>query len=517
MGIHGQVLHTIIRRFFSGGALVENQTGQVITPDAMKEHGAVLISDLLTQLREVNLGPGGNYEAAVTGDQLVELFVYYVNRAVESGHFRAYVGVVDVQHLTPREKLAEQKSRSTRRPIQSYPKDSIFTPEGIVTREAGMAQPINTQRVFADRVFRVQLFRFIANQLEQRPYLIMKGVDFVMDFDEHEYFVIKDGIPSWKAHNRTLGEADLQMMVWAHMYSDRHVIWIQSIDRDLIPIITSYIHQIHRMNRKGKIDHCLRGFWYSMGFQWEKNKMHPNAPKNYTFRAIDMMRFTLELKTRLKWNPLHFVLACILCGTDFIKKSDLVNLVSVPMVFWAVCVAGKEYTKRVGTQQAAGSSGPDVSGAYFVLLLQTIYTEHYTNCAAYKGLKPDDRALRYLSDGVNKAWTDAVQEDHSAYEPMSTGTLWGISDKAYQKSQKAKAKREAKKAKAVAASSSQFKPPKDTQRKMTQFMSNKLDNLGRRMRFPQLKTVEKTFGRVAWNMRYWILDVCSMDNHPVYA
>lgn len=626
MGLHGGILHGIIRRFFTGGALVENKTGHIPLTENMKTHGQVLISDLLTQLREVTLGAATGFDRAVRGDQLVDLFAKYVNKAVESGNFRAYVGVVDVQHLTPREKLAEQRARSTNRPIQPYPPGSRFVEEGIsIPSPSGRyhTELINTQRVFADRIFRVQLFKFIADEIERRPWLIMKGVDFVMDFDEHHYFVLCNGVSAWKPHcyattqggvtttqPRTIGEADIQMMVWAHQYSARHVVWIQSIDRDLIAIITAYIYQVQRMNRKGLLNHPLKGFWYSMGFQWEKNKSHPNAPKNYIFRALDMMQFTADIKRRFGWNPLHFVLACIMCGTDFLRKSDLVNLISVPMIFWGVCVAGREFTKRVGT--ARHRKDGDLSGAYFVLLLQTIYSEHYSNTKAYKGLRADDRALQYIRDKNNKVWAQDVQENPSEYQPLEPNQLWGISDKAYAKSQKGKAKREANKATKIASAraaaadkllatlqpsrrashqhretgarrgtqrfstvtttmqppqvissaalstaqgilnasrgfeASSFSsssdiakavkaaalaknasdlskafiaepPPPSTQTKMTKFLpNNKSDNMSRRMRFPELKGIETTFLRVAWNMRYWIPDVCAMAPRPVY-
>jgi hypothetical protein len=447
MGLNTKIYHEILKKYFAS-SLRNNLWGRHAIFDDEAAAGIVYVADLLTQMRNMRkwLPDEGVVQVGFTGEQLAKLYIEAINKVLVSGIIHTYVGVVDIQSMVPQEKFAEQKKRSKASAIVPYGTDCLFTDAGIIDgyqekcallRARGLeptaanlapfAELIETERVFTNRRLRTELYTYFCNYFYRHPYSFMKGARVIIDAQEGNFFTVKDGNAQYVPFKRDFGEADLQMMVWVHHYCWRHAIWLQSIDRDLIAIIISYLFRQSRRLKKGEVRHEPKRITCWQDFQ----------------KGFDMTHMISEMTDHHAWHPMHFIVACILCGTDFVPKDSLTNKIGVHMIFWAVLGPGRDLVRNI--------LDPAVGPAQLQLVLQAIYTEQYDESKNMVGYHTQDawahdqlgkikqlqerRARRRASyaesvkNSKEKRVTAGLQQRPKDYKPLDPLTLYKIAQK----------------------------------------------------------------------------------------
>ena len=429
MGLNTTIYHEILKKYFATSMRTNLRGTYPIYRDEA-EAGIVYVADLLTQMRNMRKWKPeeGVVQVGFTGAELAALYIEAINKVLASGIVHTYVGVVDIQSMVPQEKFAEQKKRSRASNIVPYGTDCLFCDAGVIEgyrakcallRSQGLepteqnlapfATLIETERVFTNRRLRTELYTYFCDYFARNPYSFVKGSRVVIDSQEGFYFTVKDGVAEYVPFERAFGEADLQMMVWVHHYAWKHAIWLQSIDRDMIAIILAYLFRQTRRLKKKEITHLPKRITCWQDFT----------------KGFDMTHLIAEMTEHHAWHPLHFIVACILCGTDFVDKTTLTNKISVPMVFWAVLGPGRNLVRNI--------LDPVVGSAQLQLVLQAVYTEQYDESKDMFGYSRQDAwaldQLAKIKALKQKRVAAGRQQRPSEYEPLPVEQLHEIAAK----------------------------------------------------------------------------------------
>jgi hypothetical protein len=99
---------------------------------------------------------------------------------------------------------------------------------------------------------------------------------------------------------------------WAAHVSNSHSVLLDSIDTDVMPLVMHYLSSVQPPHAK----RFLWRYWHS--------------------KYVDMKRLARAMERQLEWTSFEFMVAFILCGTDYFEKSEVFSRVGHKMIFHAV-------------------------------------------------------------------------------------------------------------------------------------------------------------------------------------
>jgi len=257
----------------------------------------VRIDDMLTRLHQA-IGP--NYNHMFTGVQLYTEVMRTVRTAFDTG-CSVYIAICDDSTHVPREKGDTQAQRSRTSSNKPYEllKGYSFTDGGL--REDGPEatdELVDIRRLMATRALRRHFCHFVAlKALENED--VPNGKTFIFDYDSNQHPVILPKHRDTPAMH-VFGEADLAMFYWAEIYHDRDVIFT-TVDTDIIPISTDYVYS----------KNSIRVPSTKMYWRYEKQSY------------VDIRMMLSKTLQHLQLSPGSFKLFCVLTGTDFFDKSQI--------------------------------------------------------------------------------------------------------------------------------------------------------------------------------------------------
>lgn len=308
---------------------------------------AVVVSDDLTRMHRFSTADRGG----LTGLDLFEQWFFIIHKALESGTVSTYICCYDCASLMPKAKIREQAKRRVNH--VPYHIESVFCDEGIkepmldVVRDADgkeqrdeAGKPVYTVRravnpetgeleivyLFPARIditrlmqttaLRPRLYRFIIRKLQEHQLppdtcilfdAAQRGpVRYRGEFPEaresinpktKERRMIWGNIVQLTDVKREFGEADLQVLWWTHQIPAPHPVFVESIDCDLMVLLT----------------------WFY------ENTRRPNVYWVFTLGAyMDVAQFWNCVTRFKRGKPMrNFVRGACACGNDFVDKGEI--------------------------------------------------------------------------------------------------------------------------------------------------------------------------------------------------
>lgn len=299
---------------------------------------------------------GPRFEGKFTGkDAAMKLFepalkkIYNSNNSNSPNNKIVYMFCIDDDEHVPKEKLAELTNRTKTKIL--YPLGAEFCDEGItlIHNNSGLKQTelMDLERVLNTRALRKKLWQYCLKHLHTIKF--PKDAIIIFNFKQLGPYVIYNGEPprlttEW-AH--ALGETDLSLPFWLWLFRDYDVI-LHTVDTDIIPITFSYI--------AGTVSSRL-----PKSIVWEYEKRTGGGknkkPIVKTPMLIDMYKLCQRAVESTKLNIQQFVLACILCKTDFYNKRLLTHGVSAPYIFQAIMLSKDYILQKIAPDVDDGELG----------------------------------------------------------------------------------------------------------------------------------------------------------------
>lgn len=354
MGINKAIRSALAHNVNTKGAF---KTGCIL----LANHNTVVLDDTLTRVR-TGLGP--NYDRTYTGLQFVELFVRPMMRLLRTGYVSTFVCCVDNQSHVPSRKKKEQKRRDDGR-IRSaakkareaiaagvaisnehipYPDDTVFTDQGVRYLDTDTQQyteePFHMDRVMITRVLRPKLWfyllrkmrnmtwpmniRIIFDHFSDGPWCIdthISSDDKKLDANASDAGGASESCGHKKGYLMTdhkhmdtqeIGEADMMILYWLKQFPNQDII-INSTDTDFLPIVLFHLVTVEDNHESQHIQ-----------IMYDKMKY------------VDMNELLACLLYKLKWSVFEFMVACILCGNDYVTKNQLTNQIGIQYILYAV-------------------------------------------------------------------------------------------------------------------------------------------------------------------------------------
>lgn len=313
-------IDTAIRRFFeracpgafpkSHAASLQQQTD---TPTA--RHTKVLVRDLLTRARRFRgrsgfekTGPG-RLQYQFTAKEFCDEFMADIANMVKAGTYHAIVLCIDVPENMNPDKHNEQKKRDDSNGSGSYP----------LSFELSMSsnERFDIERLLSTRPLRIKLWNLLLEYTIARHDLFAYQ-RIIFDFTTGPpTLVYSERVIAMDQCAHDFGEADIMCAFWASRFPHCAVV-VESTDSDFIPILIAYV------------SHCRRTA--PLLLSYDRTNTGKSADKRIIVSVDALGRYLSDIG----YHPAPFVLACILCGTDFVSKSSVTFFVPVHVVLSAM-------------------------------------------------------------------------------------------------------------------------------------------------------------------------------------
>lgn len=345
-------------------------SGVVVSPD---QRGAVEIVDVLTEMHPL---VNKNKDRAGTRQFTGEEFYQIVRKWIVNAHVEVYVICMDYQPRVPHRKHAEQKRRAESRAVAAgaaerranYRSGARFTDAGIeepivvldpgtpaprretstqvvdddakeargATRRFRAAEPFDLDVVLGQRNLRSALIGYVARRMAKDQALY--GVSIIFDYNNRVELLQLEHTDAtsgrWalrpivtKLFQHGYGESDKKMLFWLRVFHHRPC-WVRSVDGDMLPLLLQYLTSTEPARPTDAPVHWIYSSW--------------RRGSKSTGGMINMGDLMSRLHTQLKWNTEEFVVACILCGTDYFEKNTLFRGVGYLYLLYAVQQSRKQ-------------------------------------------------------------------------------------------------------------------------------------------------------------------------------
>jgi hypothetical protein len=263
-------------------------------------------------------------------------------RSFEIG-FRRIVVMLDDRTRVPSQKAAAQAKRkaasSSKPELELFTEAATIHDDGVRMRPGELPRPFTREQAFHSRPTRRRFYDYLLEKLKTAT--IPPGCTFVMDFDARGPWLFESGgYTQLTGYAHDHGEADLMTLHWLRAMR-HHNIYVDTIDSDVFLATLNYMHRCGEHNR-------------SVLFRWPRKVENPRCAevkdekKQAKGRAattvgfVDMEKARVAIGDRL-WP---FMLACVLCGTDFYEKKSLIFRVGDATILRWGLAAGNEFKDR---------------------------------------------------------------------------------------------------------------------------------------------------------------------------
>lgn len=282
---------------------------------------AVRITDLLVNMYHRR---GPEEDNTFTGDEAYQSFLVPIKNALALDEY-VYAIVCDNQQGVPHQKKMTQDDR--RKADTSYAKDLTASHPGYVTypneceiNDQGICRPKvddkepMVERMILDEVvknscLRLKLMHYFCGRLAELVIPMTRVLRFDYDYRGPWYFMANEAPKHCIERGTNLGEYDIAANHIASEYCDYPII-LQTADTDTIPLVTSLV-------ASGRFKEQIAWIF---------------APGGY----VDCHRMVLDSLQATGMDARMFILACVLCGTDFYKKTWLSHFFNDDAIFSAL-------------------------------------------------------------------------------------------------------------------------------------------------------------------------------------
>lgn len=322
MGIDLSIRKEFLRKFVSHAWLTQ------LPKLSAGSKGRVCIQDRLCRMHDFAYIQGKRIEGLRTSRDIAGL----VLEGIET-HFIKMLGDINVLVInldddenTPKEKLQEQEKRTGQKP--QYPVNVEFMDEGIQVERplegrrevVHEVELVDLAKVIDTRKVRKKLWHYVLELLKTRK--LPERAWVIFNYDKSGPWLFRNGKPGvhMKEWAHAFGEHDVSLAFWSWLFQEYDIL-VESVDTDIIPITSSYL--CSGVGPKSLI--------------WKY--------KDQTSKNTELVDMKLLHEGALDASGLtaqQFVLACILCKTDFYNKALISHQMGPHVIFEAVCTS-KEY------------------------------------------------------------------------------------------------------------------------------------------------------------------------------
>jgi len=287
-----------------------------------------------------------------TTDELVDMILrpWFDALTAYGTRLRVFVACIDQTNYKTLSK--KRHSRNPSSDVVPYPEDARFTSDGICLNGSPVAQPIEIDRLLApgSRHLRHRLWFYVHNYI-QRNLVIPENTYFIFDYevdvlgpmvkrggDNHSTFL------PHHAHQRA--EADLAFPYWTLVFGrDYPVVW-HTIDSDVLVVGIWLMAQYPELKVR-------RVIWRRPNIRGGGDAVvHLSSLASLLSRGFSMKN---ERNTYLgRFTYLHWMLMCILSGTDYTDKKYYTHQVGIKALAQAIC----SLPSHIGIEDLLLSSEP---------------------------------------------------------------------------------------------------------------------------------------------------------------
>jgi hypothetical protein len=282
--------------------------------------GAVRIVDSLNGMYHRK---GPHRDNSFTGDEAFKSFFEPILEALR-GSEHMYAAVCDDQagvpwqkRMTQLERRSDDDSRSRKLAVDhpwyvKYPDACTFESDGLVRPGSVVPERFLMDEIMKNSTLRKKLLDYYCGRMQNPEEIARiaegKVVRFEYDNSGPWYFHC-DGFTQRADMCTNHGEYDITANRIALEYADRPIIF-QTTDTDTIPLVVSLLQEPSMVNPVA---------WVFDGFGY-----------------VDCQRMSHDLLRATGFSADTFVLACVLCGTDYYKKTWLAHFFNDEAIFSAL-------------------------------------------------------------------------------------------------------------------------------------------------------------------------------------
>lgn len=238
-----------------------------------------------------------------------------------------------------------------------YPDDAALCDEGIQYRDFPEAEggTLRSERVHIGRLLhtrqvRVQIWDRLLDLLKSGKVEIPGGTSLVLDhFAEGPWELRDSRLVRRDDLKHPYGEGEMMCVFWASHLRRSHNVLIESIDTDMMPLIIHHVSMLDEGPRKK----LLWRYWHT-GY-------------------VDIHELHTGIYTKMGWNSLDFMVAFILCGTDYFKKKTLFPRVGCKLILHGVQACSNHVAHLYDDQ------------GHFNMIARFIYNDFMTPAGARRG------------------------------------------------------------------------------------------------------------------------------------
>jgi hypothetical protein len=157
------------------------------------------------------------------------------------------------------------------------------------------------------------------------------------------------------------GETDLSVLYWC-WYFYRFQVRLITTDTDTIPILLSYLYHVGEHYWNPRLE------WQYLN--QERNALERFGPKKAPNYYVDLLMMYREIPSATRLNIQHFILACILSGTDHYDRQIITDGFKWPVVFEAVRLVGKPLVDILFQHDEEREDDVDMTISKLILALQ---------------------------------------------------------------------------------------------------------------------------------------------------
>ena len=318
----------------------------------------IAIHDFLTSLHNVSRAgercrPGEENpdKFMFTGDEFWELTWQRISDRLNSKKYKGVVICIDDPNHVTKLKAATQAKRSStvHEEQKAYGNILRFCAGGILLEaktgedeegppitgekrsEGGEAIIVHGERpgidyamrfdlrcVIHDRKGRVLLWQFLKECLKEAP--IPYDTFVVLDYDNSNPTVFDWG--GWRDiphYGHTCGEADKGIFFWARVFRQYGIV-LDTVDTDAIAVGVHFVEQTKPED----------------AILWLKDAITYVDMRVLAKKSTEGLTYKKKGKKEKRWHSRRLMLTCILCETDFFKKSMLTHFIGVDDIWRAM-------------------------------------------------------------------------------------------------------------------------------------------------------------------------------------
>ena len=184
-------------------------------------------------------------------------------------------------------------------------------------------QPVNvwSNILMGTRALRLDFYRYLRDCMQKDSRLHPYPIFFDFEPTGGPYFIQHGHCIQKPYLDHRIGEADLACFHWARHFRRYHIL-VHCVDTDYIPLSLLYEHEMEK------------SFFMQLRTRSKRKRDDPETLAAQPV-CMDVHAAVATLKDH-GWSVHAFVLACIVCGTDFVKKNRVLDWIPYHLIFQAV-------------------------------------------------------------------------------------------------------------------------------------------------------------------------------------